>query len=96
MSLAEFGETLLWFLLACFLSLLGIGAAILALCLNWFRGTKGGPLPLYLTFFTGLTAVGLWLIVFFADPPVGIIMGAINSAFGMLCITSWLNRSDRL
>ena len=95
MSLAEFGETLLWFLLAAFISLLGIGAAILALCINWFRGTKGGRFPLYLTIFTGLTALALWVIVYVADPPVGIIMGAINSAFTMICITSWLNRSDR-
>jgi hypothetical protein len=96
MSLAEIGEAFLWFCLAGVISLLGVASAVLAICLNYFRGTNGGKTPLVLTILTGLSALVLWLMVYLIDPlPVGLIFGAINSAFTMLAITSWLNRSPR-
>ncbi|HZZ80881.1 MAG TPA: hypothetical protein VFE62_20430 [Gemmataceae bacterium] len=96
MTLAEFGEAFLWFCLAGVISLLGVAAAVLAICINYFRGTKGGKTPLVLTILTALSAIVLWVMVYLIDPlPVGLIFGAVNSAFTMLAITSWLNRSDK-
>ena len=89
------GEAFLWFCLIAALTAGGLLVALIGMWLNYFRGTKSGGTSLACAILTAVSAVLLWLIVAFADPPLGMLFAGGMSLVTFMAFASWFSRYDR-
>jgi hypothetical protein len=95
MSWQELGEAFLWFCLSIVISAIGAFAALIAMALCYFRGTKAGRPAAFCVILVVLAAVALWLIFAIIEPPAAMIFAAGMSLAAFMAVGSWLSRYDR-
>src|SRR5262245_14798675 len=95
MSWQELGEDILWFCLSVAITVIGGFAALVAMMLCYFRGTRAGRPAAFCVILAILAAVALWLIFVFIDPPAAMVLAAGMSLAAFVSVGSWLSRYDR-
>ena len=95
MSWQELGEACLWSCLGTTITVVGSLAALIAILICYFRGTRSTRFPLVLAFFAVLSAIGCWAIFYFFDPPGSIAFVCVTSIAAFMAVASWIARFDR-
>jgi hypothetical protein len=91
----EIGEAILWFLLSIVITTAGVLAALFAMLIYYFRGTRAGGFAMTCVIFSVLAAAVLWVIFVAVDPPAAMIFAAVMSIAAFMSFASWLARYDR-
>jgi hypothetical protein len=64
----EIGEAILWFLLSIVITTAGVLAALFAMLIYYFRGTRAGGFAMTCVIFSVLAAAVLWVIFVRGSP----------------------------